>query len=199
MPPLAIRVATGTAPLGVVSGRSNGRRTQRMPDSSLRRATASSTGGARWVCLCVSRWVGWMPASTVRRTCAASSSYTRIPRFAMAASSPATVAGYGLRVSGELPPTSTRWQPTSSVGVSRARRTASSKAAPLAISVVAVTMPRRCASTMPSFTSAVNPKSSAFTTSCLRALKISSGEGSGIFWDWRGCRRPATESRRSLR
>ena len=46
-------------------------------------------------------------------------------------------------------PTSTRWQPTSSEGFSLARRTASSNAAPVAISVVAVRMPSRCASTIP--------------------------------------------------
>ena len=57
--------------------------------------------------------------------------------------------------------------PISSEGTSRASRTASSNAAPFAIRVVAVRMPRRCASTMPSFTSGVKPKSSALTMRCL--------------------------------
>src|SRR5579883_216088 len=62
-------------------------------------------------------------------------------------------------------PTSTRWQPISSVGFSFASRTASSNASPVAMIVAAVRMPLRCASTIPSFTSRVKPKSSAFTTS----------------------------------
>jgi len=41
----------------------------------------------------------------------------------------------------------------------------------VAIRVVAVRMPWRCASTMPWFTSGVKPKSSALTTSCFRSSK----------------------------
>src|SRR5437016_2593233 len=62
-------------------------------------------------------------------------------------------------------PTSTRWQPMSKVGFSLASRTASSNAGPVAISVVAVRMPLRCASTIPWLTSRVKPKSSALTIS----------------------------------
>src|SRR6476620_7308599 len=62
-------------------------------------------------------------------------------------------------------PTRTRWTPISSAGFSRARPTASSNAAPVAMSVVDVRMPLRWASTIPRFTSRVKPKSSAFTTS----------------------------------
>ena len=107
----------------------------------------------------------------------------------------ATVAGSGLPVTSDRPPTSTRWQPISSLGVSRARRTASSNASPLAISVAAVRMPRRCASTIPALTSGVKPKSSALTTSCFRRFKIASAGWSGISWDWRACPWPATGTR----
>src|SRR5579863_7585917 len=62
-------------------------------------------------------------------------------------------------------PTKTKCTPISSAGFSRARATASSNAAPVAMSVVAVRMPLRCASTIPRFTSRVKPKSSALTTS----------------------------------
>ena len=82
------------------------------------------------------------PAPPVRRT-AGSRGAPAPPAVA------APSAAADRRVSSDRPPISTRWQPISSVGVSRARRTASSNASPLAISVVAVRMPRRCASTMP--------------------------------------------------
>src|SRR5580698_4479983 len=81
----------------------------------------------------------------------------RIRRNATAASNFASVWGYGGS------PTSTRWHPTSSVGFSFASRTASSNAAPQAISVVDVRIPSRCASMIPRFTSGVKPKSSALT------------------------------------
>src|ERR1700681_1548135 len=60
--------------------------------------------------------------------------------------------------------------PISSEGLSRAIRTASSNAAPVAMSVVAVRIPLQCAWTIPWFTSRVQPKSSALTTS-LRTLE----------------------------
>src|ERR1039458_1018854 len=61
----------------------------------------------------------------------------RISPRATAATRRPPVGGKAFPLTIEWPPISTRWHPISSVGVSRASRTASSKAAPLAITVVA--------------------------------------------------------------
>src|ERR1035438_7874353 len=70
-----------------------------------------------------------------------------------------------------VPSTSTTWHPTERLGAERAAFTASSKAEPLAIKVVDETTPAVCVSTMPRFTPAVRPKSSAFTIN-LRTGKV---------------------------
>ena len=98
----------------------------------------------------------------------------RTPGFARASapSSCVTVAGNAFPVTSDSSADQHQVTARRRASASRApaaphRRTPS----PLAISVVAVRMPPRCASTIPAFTSGVKPKSSAFTTSCFRAIK----------------------------
>ena len=69
----------------------------------------------------------------------------------------------GMEPGGETgaPSVSTMWQPTPSAGCVRATSTASSKAAPLAISVVDVITPAECNSPMARLMPWVRPKSSA--------------------------------------
>ena len=57
----------------LVSPKSKGLRTHRIPKSRTRRATAEATGGSMWVCLWVSKWLGVMPAARIFFTCADSS------------------------------------------------------------------------------------------------------------------------------
>jgi hypothetical protein len=55
------------------------------------------------------------------------------------------------------------WHPTLNLGIRPAISTASSKQAPVAISVAEVTMPRWWQAAIARLTPRVNPKSSAFT------------------------------------
>ena len=104
----------------VVIGKSNGRRTQRMPNSS-RDPRHRLQHRRRQVRVLVRVQVGGRDArrddlAHLRRQLVVQ------PDLALARSPPAirdTVAGSGRPVSTERPPTSTRWQPTSSVGCSR--------------------------------------------------------------------------------
>ena len=196
---LVSRFSRGTVARSAFSGKSNGRRTQRMSYScASRRPRRAPAAQGACACVCRDALAGCPrrgsggPAPPAPRT--AGSPALRAPP-AVAARSPGTACP----LTSDLPPISTRWQPMSSVGVSRARPRALSKASPFAISVVAVRMPSRCASTMPWFTSPVKPKSSALTTSCFRALKTGPAGSSGTSSGWRACPWPAIGTRASLR
>ena len=65
-----------------------------------------------------------------------------------------------------MPPTSTKWHPTPSVGLAKACVMARSNAGAVAMRVALVKIPSRCARMIPSFTPRVKPKSSALRINC---------------------------------
>src|SRR5450432_2892343 len=154
---------------------SRGTRITRIPASRATRATTGKIPGITCACRWLSRWVTVIPAPRTRSICArvsaSSSPASMRPASARRASAPsgwnspvAESLSDGARSSGR-PCTRLRCMPTPSVRVRRARRTAFSQSAPLAMIDVEVTLPAACASTIPRVTPAENPKSSALMIS----------------------------------
>src|SRR5208337_3013523 len=150
----------------------------------MRRATLAKAwpaSGCRWMFSWPSKWLIAIPLRMTRSAWAAISvSRSRLdtaPIVKRAARAPnlwkrpSRPASDDFAPSG-LPAVRLTCRPTLRLAHSRIPATASSNAAPLAIRLVEVTIPRRWASMMPRLTPRVIPRSSALTTSCFTASGV---------------------------